>query len=82
MAVPVPAPALSAEIVPPFAAMNADKVKGMICIGQNPATSINAKLERTGLRKLEWLVVKDNWLTETATFWKNAPEIKKGEVKS
>ena len=50
-----------------FAAMNAGKVKGMICVGQNPATSINAKLERTGLRKLEWLVVKDNWITETAT---------------
>ena len=65
-----------------FAAMNAGKVKGMICIGQNPATSINAKLERTGLRKLEWLVVKDNWITETATFWKNAPEVKNGEVKT
>ncbi len=36
----------------------------------------------SGLRKLEWLVVKDNWLTETATFWKNAPEVKKGEVKT
>ena len=56
-----------------FVAMNAGKVKGMFCIGQNPATSLNAKLERAGLRKLDWLVVKDNWLTETATFWKNAP---------
>ncbi len=65
-----------------FAAMNAGKVKGMICIGQNPATSINAKLERTGLRTLEWLVVKDNWLTETATYWRNAPEVKNGEVKT
>ena len=65
-----------------FAAMNADRVKGMFCVGQNPATSLNAKLERSGLRKLEWLVVKDNWLTETATFWKNAPEIKKGEIKT
>ena len=65
-----------------FAAMNAGKVKGMICVGQNPATSINAKLERTGLRKLEWLVVKDNWITETATYWKNAPEVKNGEVKT
>ena len=27
------------------------------------------------MRKLEWLVVKDNWLTETAMYWKNAPEI-------
>jgi len=65
-----------------FAAMNEDKVKGMLLIGQNPATSINARLERAGMRKLEWLVVKDNWVHESATFWKNAPEIKSGEVKT
>ena len=65
-----------------FVAMNAGKVKGMFCVGQNPATSVNAKLERSGLRKLDWLVVKDNWLTETATFWKNAPEVKNGTVKT
>ncbi|HUF93916.1 MAG TPA: molybdopterin dinucleotide binding domain-containing protein, partial [Candidatus Limnocylindria bacterium] len=29
----------------------------------------------------EWLVVKDNWLHESATYWKNAPEVKSGEVK-
>jgi formate dehydrogenase major subunit len=52
----------------------------MLCVGQNPATSLNARLERAGLRQLEWLVVKDNWLHETATFWKNAPEVKAGEV--
>jgi formate dehydrogenase major subunit len=64
-----------------FAAMNEGKVKGMLLIGQNPATSLNAKLERAGMRKLQWLVVKDNWIHESATFWKNAPEIKNGEVK-
>ena len=64
-----------------FAAMNAGRVKGMLCIGQNPATSLNAKLEREALRKLDWLVVKDNWIHETANFWKSAPEVKKGEVK-
>ena len=65
-----------------FAAMNAGKVQGMFCVGQNPATSLNARLDRAALGKLEWLVVKDNWLTETATFWKNAPEIKNGEMKT
>jgi len=65
-----------------FVAMNAGKVKGMFCVGQNPATSLNAKLERAALGKLEWLVVKDNWLTETAMFWKSAPEIKSGAVKT
>jgi formate dehydrogenase major subunit len=64
-----------------FAAMNEDKVKGMLLIGQNPATSIHAKLERAGMAKLEWLVVKDNWVHESATFWKNAPEVKNGEIK-
>ena len=67
--------------MPMFVAMNNGKVKGMLCIGQNPATSLNAKLERAGLRKLEWLVVKDNWIHETANLWKSAPEIKSGEVK-
>jgi formate dehydrogenase major subunit len=67
--------------LPMFVAMNDGKVKGMLCIGQNPATSLNARLERAGLRKLEWLVVKDNWLHETANFWKSAPEVKSGEVK-
>ena len=64
-----------------FAAMHAGQVKGMLCIGQNPATSLNAKLEREALRKLDWLVVKDNWIHETANFWKTAPEVKNGEVK-
>ena len=68
--------------MPMFVAMNDGRVKGMLLIGQNPATSLNAKLERAGLRKLEWLVVKDNWLHESATFWKNAPEVKNGEVKA
>ena len=63
-----------------FAAMSAGAVKGMLCIGQNPATSLNARLGRAALRKLDWLVVKDNWIHETATFWKNAPEVKSGEI--
>ena len=32
--------------LPMFVAMNDGKVKGMLCIGQNPATSLNARLER------------------------------------
>src|SRR5436190_1373475 len=67
--------------LPMFVAMNAGKVKGMLCIGQNPATSLNAKLERAAMRKLEWLVVKDNWEHETVNFWRTAPEVKNGEVK-
>src|SRR5205814_8527829 len=67
--------------LPMFVAMNDGKVKGMLLIGQNPTTSLNARMERAGMRALEWLVVKDNWLHESATFWKNAPEVKSGEVR-
>ncbi len=64
-----------------MAAMAEDKVKGMIVVGQNPATSLNASAQRMAMRKLEWLVVKDNWLTETAMQWKDGPEITDGSVK-
>jgi formate dehydrogenase major subunit len=67
--------------MPMFLAMAEGTVKGLICVGQNPATSLNASLERKGLRRLEWLVVKDNFLTETATFWDHAPEVERGEVR-
>src|SRR5690348_8812093 len=63
-----------------MAAMAEGKVKGMLCVGQNPATSLNGSAERAAMRKLDWLVVKDNWLTETAMQWKNAPEIEDGKI--
>jgi formate dehydrogenase major subunit len=67
--------------MPMFVAMNEGRVKGMLVVGQNPATSLNARLERAAMAKLDWLVVKDNWLQETATFWRNAPEVKEGRVR-
>jgi formate dehydrogenase major subunit len=63
-----------------FAAMDAGAVKDVLRARIWPRRERQAG--SVGLRKLEWLVVKDNWLTETATFWKNAPEVKKGEVKT
>src|SRR5260370_23638887 len=62
-----------------FVAMNEGRVKGMLCVGQNPATSLNASVERKGLGKLEWLVGKDNWLTGPVTFWQNAPQGPSGQ---
>jgi len=57
----------------PYADVRGDgrraRYKGHDLRGTEPATSLNAGLERMGMRKLEWLVVKDNWLLETATFW-------------
>jgi formate dehydrogenase major subunit len=46
-------------------------VTGFICMGQNPAVdSPNAKMARTALRNLDWLVVVDLFETETAAVWK------------
>jgi formate dehydrogenase major subunit len=58
------------------------KVKGYFVMGENPTVgSMNGPLQREGLRKLEWLVVRDLNLIETAEFWRSAPEIERGEVK-
>jgi formate dehydrogenase major subunit len=66
--------------MPMFVLMDQGKVRGAFIIGQNPATSLNAKLERRALGKLEWLVVKDNFETETAAFWHRSPEVAGGEI--
>jgi formate dehydrogenase major subunit len=65
-----------------FAAMAEGRIRGAVVVGQNPATSLNGGATRRALRQLKWLVVKDNWLTETATHWYLAPEVKSGEVKT
>jgi formate dehydrogenase major subunit len=57
------------------------KLEGLFVMGQNPAVGApNAKLERTALRKLKWLVVRDMVETETATFWLDSPEVFNGEL--
>jgi len=54
-----------------FEAMYAGTIKGLICMGQNPAVGgPNARMERKALEKLDWLVVMDLFDTETASFWK------------
>lgn len=67
--------------MPMMLAMADGNVKGMFCIGQNPATSINGRLQRKALGNLDWLVVKDNFETETASFWYAAPEVTSGEAR-
>jgi len=52
-------------------AMLKKQVKGFIVMGQNPAVdSPNAKMARTALRTLEWMVVVDLFETDTAAVWK------------
>ncbi len=54
-----------------FADMYAGRIKGFLADGQNPAVGgPNAKLARAAMQKLDWLVVVDIFLTETAEVWK------------
>jgi formate dehydrogenase major subunit len=49
-------------------------VRGMFAVGQNPVVgSANSTLIRTALAQLDWLVVRDFQLVETATFWQDVP---------
>ena len=57
------------------------KVKGYFLLGQNPAVgSAHGKAQRLGMANLDWLVVRDLFEIESATFWKDAPEIETGEI--
>ena len=58
----------------------AGEVDGYFILGQNPAIgSANGRMQRQGLASLKWLVVRDFQLIESATFWKDSPEVESGE---
>jgi len=61
-------------------AMLDDKVEGYFLLGQNPAVgSANGRQQRLALSHLKWLVVRDLNLIESATWWKDSPEVVSGE---
>jgi formate dehydrogenase major subunit len=68
--------------MPMFVAMAEGKIKGFLAMGQNPAVGgQNAGYQRRALAKLEWMVVRDLYETETATFWRDSPEVESGAMK-
>jgi formate dehydrogenase major subunit len=68
--------------LPMFVAMAEGKIKGLFAMGQNPAVGgQNASLQRKALANLDWLVVRDLYETETASFWKDSPEVARGELR-
>ena len=55
--------------------------KGYFLVGENPAVgSANGKMQRLGMANLDWLVVRDLQMIESATFWQDGPEIETGEL--
>jgi len=57
--------------------------KGYFLMGENPAVgSANNRLQRMGMANLDWLVVRDFSLIESATWWKDGPEIETAEMRT
>jgi formate dehydrogenase major subunit len=57
------------------------KVKGYFLLGQNPAVgSAHGRAQRLGMANLDWVVVRDLFEIESATFWKTSPEVATGEI--
>ena len=64
-------------------AMKDGEVEGYFLLGQNPAVgSAHGRMQRLALAELKWLVVRDLQMIESATFWKDAPEIATGELET
>jgi len=63
--------------------MLADQVDGYFLLGQNPAVgSANGRQQRLAMAHLKWLVVRDLNMIESATWWKDGPEIASGELRT
>src|SRR5207245_11634045 len=78
-------PKISADYstFPMFLAAKDGFVKGMFVMGQNPAVgNMDAGFMREALASLEWLVVRDLFEIESATFWRDYPEVKSGQLRT
>ncbi|MGH7490124.1 MAG: molybdopterin-dependent oxidoreductase, partial [bacterium] len=61
----------------------AGSCQGYFLMGENPAVgSANGKMQRLGMANLDWLVVRDFSMIESATWWKDGPEIETGELRT
>jgi formate dehydrogenase major subunit len=69
------------SIYPTIMGMRDGDVEGFFVMGENPGVgSGNSKLHRLAMAELRWLVVRDLQMIESATFWKDGPEIETGEL--
>ncbi len=55
--------------------------KGQFILGQNPVVgAVNSDLIERGLSQLDWLVVRDFAMMETANFWQKGRLVQRGEL--
>jgi formate dehydrogenase major subunit len=77
-------PKISADysVFPMFMSARQGYLRGMFIMGQNPAVGgMDTSMMREALGKLDWLVVRDLFEIETATFWRDSPEVRTGKLK-
>ena len=56
-------------------------VKGQFIFGQNPVVgAVNSDMVVRGFAKLDWMVVRDFAMTETANFWNKSRLVQRGEL--
>jgi formate dehydrogenase major subunit len=69
------------SLEPMTLAMADGLIKGQFIFGQNPAVgAANSAAVEAGLARLEWLVVRDFAMTETADFWRDGRRVRKGDI--
>ena len=67
--------------LPMTMAMADGTIRGLLLIGQNPVVGgHNSRLVRKGLGNLEWLVVRETFESESASFWYKCPKVISGEL--
>lgn len=57
-------------------------IRGLLIMGQNPVIGgQNSHMIRMGLANLEWMVIRETFENETASYWYKSPEALGGELK-
>ena len=68
--------------LPMTMAMADGVMKGQFIMGQNPVVgAVNSDLVERGLTRLDFLVVRDFAMTETADFWQKGRLVQRGELR-
>jgi formate dehydrogenase major subunit len=68
--------------LPMMLAIRDGTIKGLLLIGQNPVVGgHNTHMIRKALPNLDWLVVRETFENETASYWYKSPEVLSGELR-
>jgi len=68
--------------LPMMPAIDDGVIRGLLLVGQNPVVGgHNTRMIRKALPKLEWMVVRETFENETASYWYRSPEVERGELR-